>query len=271
MKRAEPASKKYLGEYPLTEKEWLNASYYRLRFEAPEIARESLPGQFVNLRLTRLHDPLLRRPMSIFRRNAAEGWFEVLVKVVGKATKFFGGAHPGDRFDLLGPLGRGFRTGGVRRAVLVGGGIGIAPLVFLAEELRHQEVPVVFFQGFRSADEVCCTRELEQLGAQVILSTDDGTAGRKGLVSEVLEEELKNGSRLREADVFVCGPDAMMRSVAGVCRAYGLPAQISVEAHMACGFGACVGCAVPAADGQQYFLACVDGPVFDLKEISLGR
>jgi len=262
-----PAPQQILGTFPLLDKQWLNTSYFRLRIAAPEIAANCRPGQFVNVRLAEQEAPLLRRPMSIFRRSYGEGWIEVLVKQVGRGTRAFGQAHPGDLFDLLGPLGNGFQIKGAQKALLVGGGIGIAPLVFLAEVLQEKKVPFRFLQGFRSGDETSCVAGLRELAGQFLLATDDGSAGYRGTVADLLEAVLNDSPEWRKSEVYVCGPDAMMNSVARVCRRYGLSAQFSVEAHMACGFGACMGCAVPAADGKGYRLVCVEGPVFKLGEL----
>jgi len=261
------ASKPILGIFPLLEKQWLNPFYYRLRLSAREIAEQCHPGQFVNVRLAGRSEPLLPRPLSIFRRSREEGWIELLVKSVGRGTRLFAQAHPGELFGVLGPLGRGFRLDGVTRAVLVGGGIGIVPLVFLAGELRERRIPFHFFQGFRGREEICCTEEIRALGGEWVLTTDDGSAGYAGTVTDLLEPVLKKQSELQTARWFVCGPDAMMRRIARLCRTYRLSAQFSVETRMACGFGACMGCAVPAADGKNYHLACQDGPVFDWGEI----
>jgi len=263
-------TKRVILESELIEKEWLNSSYYRLRFLAPEIVSVCQPGQFVNVRFSHFSEPLLRRPLSIFRCHSKEGWLEFLVKVIGKGTKLFSQAEPGASFDLLGPLGHGFEYQKNQPAILVGGGIGIAPLVFLAEVLHQQKTELVFLQGFRTAAEICCINEVKQLARLFIVTTDDGSYGLRGLVTDRLLAILQAEPDLKRSVIYACGPTPMLRAISVICNQLNLAAQFSLEAYMACGFGACVGCAVPASNHSEYRLVCVDGPVFHEREIDFG-
>ena len=263
-------ARKYVCECELIEKEWLNASYYRLRFNSPEISSISNPGQFVNIRLSNTLDPLLRRPMSIYRCNKEEKWFEVLIKIVGKGTLFFSNAKPGDKFDIIGPLGIGFNLKKKKNAILIGGGIGVAPLVFLAEEKQKVQIDTIFVLGFQNVDEVCCLSQIKPYVKNLFVSTDDGSYGKKGLVTNQLSDLLQEQPELSKSEVFACGPNPMMFALEIICNAYKMDAQFSLEAHMACGFGVCVGCAVPKYDRDGFYLVCDDGPVFNKGEVYLG-
>lgn len=251
----------------LIEKKWLNSSYFTLRFYCPDIALNCFPGQFVNLKLSELYDPLLRRPMSIFKCNKEEKWIEFLLKVVGKGTFGFSTVKTGDRFGLLGPLGNNYNFENVNSAVLVGGGIGIAPLIFLAEELSKNDIEIFFIQGFRSKDELCCLDEIAPMVNHLIVTTDDGSYGKKGDVAIAFQNIISEQPTLSKSTVFACGPNPMMASLEKICMDQDIMAQFSVEAHMACGFGVCVGCPIPIRDGSGYYLACVDGPVFNSGEV----
>ena len=262
-------NQKFICESRLIKKKFLNTSYYRLRFEAPIIASNSHPGQFVNFRISNVLEPLLRRPMSIFRSNPDEGWIECLIKIVGKGTSLFSNAKIGEQFNLLGPIGKPFDFLHVKKAILAGGGIGIAPLVFLAEKMQKENIDMVFIQGFKTADEICCLSEIESMVNTVVFTTDDGSFGAHGLVTDQLKVLIDKRPEFLQATLFACGPNPMMSALEKLSNQFKLKAQFSLEAHMACGFGACVGCAVPSKDNQSYYLVCEDGPVFDKDKVNL--
>ena len=262
--------KRILQNCELAEKEWLNASYYRLRFYAPEIVKNSHPGQFINLRSPETLDPLLRRPLSIFRCNGEKGWIEFLIKLVGRGTQLFSQTKPGDRFSLLGPLGNSLPWQNIKNGILVGGGIGIAPLVFLAEEMIQSGKKPTLIWGFQSKEELCCVDKMKALQAGIHVATDDGSYGFHGLVTEKLAQLLHESPESRDATVFACGPNPMMAALEKICANYFMEAYFSLEAHMACGFGACAGCAVPSHDRKKYYLVCEDGPVFHKGDVYFG-
>lgn len=244
----------------------VNANTWLMGIASPDVARSAEPGQFVMLRVRSGVDPLLRRPFSVC--GVQGGLFQVLYRVVGKGTEILSReVRKGDRLPLLGPLGRGFREpprGGTR--LLVAGGIGIAPLLFLASSLRNERFR--FLAGFASAREIIPAGEISNLPLDVEISTDDGTAGRAGLVTELLEERLRQegGSRF---SIYTCGPKPMLKKMASIAAGCGLPCQVSLESFMACGLGACQGCAVKSApgEGRPYYHVCKDGPVFDSRQI----
>ncbi len=232
-------------------------------------------GQFVMVGLNRRHAPLLRRPFSIHRLVLEEGavtGIELLYKVVGAGTRILSACRRGDALDLLGPLGRGFRVPpACRRVFLAAGGIGVAPLVFLADSLVAEGVEAsesVAFIGGRSMEEILCADVFRGLGFDVVITTDDGTLGDRCLVTHPLA--VAAGEKAPEM-LFACGPTAMLACVAGIAEARKIPCQVSVEALMACGVGACLGCAVsPAGHDDRYYHVCRDGPVFQASELRWG-
>jgi dihydroorotate dehydrogenase electron transfer subunit len=160
--------------------------------------------------------------------------------------------------DIIGPLGRGFTPGRGGRAVMVAGGLGIAPMPLLAKKLSSLGVPSILLYGCRDKGQLLATP-----GIKTAISTENGSCGRRGRVTDLLEERLRQGGACR---VYACGPWAMLKQVSLVCREHKTPCQVSLEARMACGVGACQGCAVKAAGGG-YLHVCSDGPVFDSRRI----
>ncbi|MEW6219408.1 MAG: dihydroorotate dehydrogenase electron transfer subunit [Thermodesulfobacteriota bacterium] len=227
----------------------------RLTVDAPAIAAAAKPGQFVMARLGTGQDPLLRRPFSV-HQTTAQGTLQLLFRVVGRVTRQMAALRPGDELALLGPLGRGFRTEAAG-GILVAGGMGVAPLLFLAKTLAQalQGPPPILLFGARTAAELVATADFRGLGITVQETTDDGSRGRSGLVTGLLAETPTPGP------VYACGPWPMLRAVAGLCARASRPCQVSLETGMACGTGVCLGCAVPRAGGRGFLHVCSDGPV----------
>ena len=225
--------------------------------------------------------PLLRRPFGIFRTGAlppdCEGqppkeYVELLYKVVGRGTVIMQGLHEGDRVELLGPLGRGFDPGRPGEdKILVAGGIGLVPLYMLASELVKTG-SVRLLMGGRTRDDILAVTEFERLGVETYVSTDDGSLGEEGLVTEVLKRKLK---KYPEASVYACGPMPMIEAVHEICRMRKAPLQVSLEALMACGVGACLGCVVKGAghseERPRYLCTCKEGPVFRAEQLDWTR
>lgn len=239
---------------------------FRLTLNAPRIAAGARPGQFVMVSCASGLDPLLRRPFSI-HQVGGKGQVQLLFKVTGRGTALLARVRAGDRLSLVGPLGRGFSlTPG--RVCLVGGGMGIAPLLFLASRLREQagdQVPTVLL-GARSASELLPLLDgFAPLGCAVHTATDDGSLGHHGPVIDLLPGHLDQVER-----VAVCGPFAMMAAAAALCRESATPCQVSLETHMACGLGACLGCTVHGAD-RTYRHVCKHGPVMAAEEVAWTR
>lgn len=255
----------YQRHSTLVSNEQLGSGIYRLTLQAPDIAAAARPGQFVMLRVAEGLDPLLRRPFSIHRTTAA-GHIQLLFKVVGRGTSRLAVAAAGQQLDLLGPLGHGFTVAGDGDLCLVGGGMGIAPLLFLSERLLLQRFTghITLLLGGRTGDELApLVAPFEALGLKVLTATDDGSLGHHGLVTDLLTSLGPKTNRR----VYACGPYPMMRTVAGQCAERGWDCQVSMETMMACGLAACLGCALPRAAGEGYLHACKQGPVFEAKEL----
>lgn len=240
---------------------------FLMGIESSGIAETAIPGQFVMIRVRDGLDPLLRRPFSICGIRES-GVLLVLYMLVGDGTKILSRILPGERISVLGPLGRGFEPDEKdHRALLVSGGIGIAPLIFLAGRLRSSEA--VFLAGFRSSRQVIRVRSTGLVCPDIHLVTEDGSEGERGLVTDLLTERLKEASGQGRSSIYACGPVPMLRKVALLSEEFGVPCQVSMEAHMACGLGACQGCAVPGkkATADAYLHVCKDGPVFPAETI----
>ncbi|MDP6607009.1 MAG: dihydroorotate dehydrogenase electron transfer subunit [Dehalococcoidia bacterium] len=249
----------------VTESARLYGETHVLWMELPEKFQNATPGQFVMTYVGEHDDPLLGRAFSFhrFRDGAAGREFAVLFDVVGRGTGWLSRRTPGDSVRFIGPLGKGYQPrSGVQRMLLVGGGIGCAPLVWLAETLVEQGREVTLVLGGRGEQQVYPARLLPP-AVEVIVTTDDGSAGERGLVTEPFERLLPWCDQ-----AFACGPNPMFEALHGVLRRSALnkPVQALVEAPMACGMGICYSCAVfPARGGVK--LVCRDGPMFDLRDL----
>ena len=236
--------------------------YYLFSLESASVAGGARPGQFVMVRVAEGQFPLLRRPFSL--HDASEGRIELFFSIAGMGTEILARKRPGETLDLLGPLGKGFSVTSAlkgKTAFLVGGGRGIAPLYFLARELLAKEArPVLIYGGRREAD-LPLREKFEARHVPVICSTDDGSYGTRGLITEPLSREIERG---RPDILFVCGPDPMMKAVADVAATTGVPAEFSLESIMGCGMGACWGCVNRIKDGTGagWVKICEEGPVF---------
>jgi dihydroorotate dehydrogenase electron transfer subunit len=248
----------------LARRESIGANYHVLTFDVPG-GFHARPGQFLMLRGAEWsQDPLLPRPMSLLSAGSDPS---VLIRVVGEGTARMGRSSPGDRYRLLGPLGNGWRAPDPgKRPLLVGGGVGIAPLLFLARTLHERGVQPTVLYGARSSRDLPLDDEVARV-AELVVTTEDGSRGMRGQVTDALERQLEQG---RDVDVFTCGPEGMMASVAAICAAHDVTCEVSLEAPMACGFGVCLGCAVPTPGGG-YLYACSEGPCVDARRIDWER
>ncbi|HCO02014.1 MAG TPA: dihydroorotate dehydrogenase electron transfer subunit [Actinobacteria bacterium] len=242
--------------------------YHSLTLVAPDIAEAAGPGQFVEIAVPSGRDITLRRPFSIHQASKRGGWagtVEVVFDVHGQGTDWLAHIKAHEFVDVVGPIGRPFRYPKEQTScLLVGGGYGAAPLYFLAEELRARNKDVNMIIGARSHDRVFKPIEGKRLASSIVMTTEDGSMGEAGRVTDVLPVML---SRTRAQVVYACGPNAMLRAVAEYCLAQGVPCQVAVEEMMACGIGVCWTCVVPviALDGQGWWnvRACQEGPVFN--------
>jgi dihydroorotate dehydrogenase electron transfer subunit len=253
-------------------KEEAGPGVYLLEVHSPQSIALGRPGQFLYLRSGRTSDPLLRRPVSIFSVDRDRETVGLLFRLVGRGTEVLSRMAPGSMLDLLGPLGRGFSLpAGIGQALLVAGGLGVAPLFFLAQVLVEEKVPVRFLLGARRKEELLCVDRLQALQIALSVSTDDGSEGFAGLVTDLLEKVIRQeGCDPGGCCIYSTGPEPMMTRVASLAREGGFPAQFSLERHMACGVGACLGCAIRGRSddgGLVYRRVCADGPVFHREEL----
>jgi len=255
------------GKFKVLSNRKMEPDCFKMAILAPRIAITARPGQFVHLRCQEELEPLLRRPFSFHRING--GSFEILYKVIGRGTNLLAKKKKGDTIDTLGPLGNGFNIirnskFEIRNSILVAGGMGVAPLLALGERLAGRRNTLVLI-GARNKKEVLCENEFKQLGAKVQIATDDGSRGRKGLVTDLLKKVLRNTKYEIRNTIYACGPKPMLKEIARLSSSLGISAYGSLEENMACGVGACLGCAIGTREG--YKRVCKDGPVFNLREI----
>lgn len=252
--------------------EEIAADFYLARLRAPQIAAAQ-PGQFVEVQTSETTAPFLRLPLSICGVDKQAGTADILFEDMGPKTRALSLIRPGQEIACLGPLGKGFTAPAAgQRVVLVGGGIGIPPLLFLGERLCRAGHQVCLLAGARVGSKHLPDAMLQAAAGIVRQATDDGSVGHHGLVTDLLTEELAADA---SATVYTCGPHGMMAAVTTVCSQAQVACQASLEEYMACGFGVCVGCVVevePEAGGElspylQYSRVCVDGPVFDAHRV----
>jgi dihydroorotate dehydrogenase electron transfer subunit len=253
----------------------ITGSYYLLRLAAPQVASAALPGQFIMVKIGASMDPLLRRPFSIM--SVSGETVEVCYKVVGRGTELLSSVAPGDKLSLLGPLGREFKLRPPEgKIALIGGGIGLPPLLFLAESIKEylpgRMTDLAFLIGCESEADILFRQRLESLSCKVEFATEDGSVGFCGLVTERFSALISNG--FRPSFFYACGPHAMLAALKDIARKAGLKGQVSLESRMACGVGACLGCAIDSAGSRgaapkKY--VCSDGPVFDIEEVDLNE
>lgn len=282
----------FVEEAELLEQAAYDGGQFVIRLRAPKCAAAALPGSFAHLTC----DPLLpmRRPLSLMRVDAREGWIEILYKVVGPGLAALSQQPRGTRISVLGPIGRGFVPDPTRpRSLLVGGGVGIPPMVFLADSLRRRSdaawQPLVLMGSeiaypFRPtpsaivvpgmpAEVIACMPLLDDWGVASRLATKAGFAGcYDGYVTDLAAHWLDSldASAREEVTMFACGPTPMLQACARVARRFNVPCQVSLEEFMACAVGGCAGCAVPVVQGDGSLAmkrVCVDGPVFDANAV----
>jgi dihydroorotate dehydrogenase electron transfer subunit len=261
-------------------------SYFRLVLRAPQIAPLIQPGQFAHVRVLPMKDALLRRPFSIFQVSGDT--FSILYKTVGKGTDALARLGAGEELSVIAPLGHGFtvpKRGG-ETPLLVAGGYGMAAMYLLAQ--RSPLKGIAFVGGRRRVD-ILCEKEFQALGWDVRVTTEDGSHGEKGLVTQPLLVELrrsrgnvaqikksKKGQSLltsaptvRKVKIFACGPTGMLKAVGKIAGEFNVPAELSMDEHMCCGVGVCLTCVIPVktGDGWEYQRTCTEGPVFDARQI----
>ncbi|MDI6717137.1 MAG: dihydroorotate dehydrogenase electron transfer subunit [Actinomycetota bacterium] len=233
-----------------------------LTIVSPEISKHAKPGQFVHILCGEHEDFILRRPFSIHRVMPGRT-FEIIFKVVGRGTAALSKMKLHDTLDVIGPLGHGFEySEQIRSALLVAGGLGVAPLLYLAEELTNKHVKFFTMIGARTKTELLRYIDFKRMGKMTYAATDDGSFGHDGTVVDLLNRTIH---QLRPEIIYACGPEPMLKKVAETADDFGVKCQVSVEAKFACGVGACLGCAYNTKQGHK--MVCQHGPVFDAQDI----
>ena len=263
-----------------------------MRLEAPVISNAIKPGQFIHMKVEGADSHILRRPFSVYAADTNEGILDVLYQEVGSITKYMPTLREGFA-DIIGPIGNTWMTSGALpvpgaspcakpdereslspsfgqlRALVVGGGVGAAPLFMLTQKLHEAGCALDVVLGAQTEQAlVCRTRYEELLGCNPLCATDDGTYGRAGFCTSLVQERLAEGSTAdgKPYDFLaVCGPEPLMKIVAGMALEAGVPCEVSMEKRMACGVGACLSCVVDTVDGKRR--SCVDGPIFDARKV----
>lgn len=253
----------------------LSSDYNVLALAAPSIAEAAGPGQFVMVKAASGHDPMLRRPFSVFEvlrdGHGRPKGVSILNKRAGRSTSLLYAARPGQRVDCLGPLGRPFTVvDPPAEAWLIAGGVGLAPFATLAEALHGRRVRLTLFYGARSASELFYLDFFLGMDVRLVLTTEDGSAGERGRVVAPLERELAHRRPEAALTLYACGPEGMLAASAKVAAKYGRPCQVSVERIMGCGLGGCYSCVVPMRVGDappHHVRSCIAGPVLPADQI----
>ncbi len=260
----------YCSEFPIRANKKVLPGHWLMSIEAPAIAQRAQPGQFVHIRCQQGADPLLRRPLSLHQVDRKKGLIQLLYRVVGRGTTLMAQKKAGDLVDVLGPLGRGFTLPlPGESVVLVGGGIGVAPLVGLAQAICSAGHRLDFIMGASTADQLLPEALLPLPASSLHWATDDGSKGYHGLVTSLLRSLVKGGAGYQR--LYGCGPMPMLKTLTVLAEELGIPGEISLEEKMACGMGACLSCVCKIKDaagqGFTYERVCTQGPVFGLEEV----
>ncbi len=253
--------KKHLTQAKIEKHTQLSEDMWEMSFISQQIASEALQGQFIHVRDPSRQNPFLRRPFSICSLDRNTGRITIIYRVIGVGTQHLAKIKEGEIIDAMGPLGNSFEIKG-ENPLVIGGGIGIAPLVLLADEFKAKGMNVAALIGSRDKGEMFWPEYFPK-GTDIHVTTDNGSMGTKGFVTAALPELLENGNY---DQIYTCGPEPLMAGVAKMAKERGIACQVSLEKHMACGVGACLSCACEKKDGTRVKV-CTDGPVFDATEI----
>ncbi|HLO91511.1 MAG TPA: dihydroorotate dehydrogenase electron transfer subunit [Lentimicrobium sp.] len=268
--------KKYISDFSVVSNVKLNSKHNILELKSLMPLPEIAPGQFVEVKVEGSETTYLRRPFSIHRVDYTKNTMHLLIKVVGDGTRKIALLEENEIVNMMFPLGKGFNLTKEREVLLVGGGCGVAPLYFLAEQLHKKGNKVSVLIGGRSSEDILLADEYRQFG-QVFISTEDGTLGEKGMVtahsifkgnSDQTSDYSGIGDNIvRKFDkIYCCGPDGMMRAIAHIAEQLNIPCEVSLENTMACGIGACLCCVVESVKGNV--CVCTEGPVFDSTQLN---
>ncbi len=264
----------YIGE--VLKNEEIQPQFFLMKIVLPVAFGKPLPGQFIMIRVAGLVEPFLGRPISIysFSRKKSSSEIELLYRVVGKGTQILSSLISGSAVEIHGPLGGSYKIFPEKEnIVFIAGGIGVAPLSMLAQyfckDAGVEPSCLSFYVGAKTAKEIVCLDKLTELCGNMHVCTDDGTSGQKAFVTRAFQKDIKKYDPANTA-IYACGPRGMMKTLAGILAKTGFLCQVSLEERMACGTGACMGCAVAVKDetGKAvYRRVCSDGPVFNLEDV----
>jgi dihydroorotate dehydrogenase electron transfer subunit len=249
--------KKYTHDFTVSSNLKINDDYFVINLKCPVALPAIEPGQFAEVLVPHSPETYLRRPLSIYSVNPDTNELSLLVKKIGKGTRMLAEVKPGEQINLVYPLGNWFGMPAGPKALLIGGGVGIAPMLMLARKLRKNGYQPDVLIGGRSAGDIVEPEKYEPYG-RVFITTDDGSAGEKGMVTghSVLRDHAQEYSVF-----YACGPDPMMKAIGRLAESLNIPCEISLENTMACGMGACLCCVVETTEGNK--TTCIEGPVFN--------
>lgn len=239
--------------------------YFLMKIDSPELAGRVVPGQFFHIKVADRLDIILRRPISMFDYN--ETSVSILYEVVGKGTALLSEKKPGEELDILGPLGNGFSMPiDEKKIFIVAGGMGVASLFSLAKEIKKMKNKEIFvLMGANNKYKIICEDNFKKIGLAPEIATDNGSYGCKGLVTELFKKRVEN-HELKTIAVYGCGPHEMLKELSNILNGHNIKGELSMDTHMGCGMGVCLGCVIKTRDGK-YKRVCKDGPVFKADEI----
>lgn len=255
-------SKKIVADFTVATNTRLNDTNFLIRLVAKEPLPKIFPGQFVNIDIPNAKEIFLRRPFSVFEVDISDNSISIIVKILGRGSKMLTEIRSGEALSLIYPLGKSFTYPGTNERILaIGGGSGVAPMLFLAKESGLPATNVDIILGARSANDYIIIDKYKKYG-HLHYTTEDGSLGAKGFVIHhpLFTNEIKKYDR-----IYACGPDAMMKAVAREAKKAGVFCEVSLENLMACGFGVCLCCIEPTNDGNK--CVCTEGPVFNINEL----
>ena len=253
---------KKVEDFTVVSHKWLNYSAYIIELEASEPLSPVRPGNFAEIKIGHSPHVFLRRPFSIFDVNMINNTLSFYVKVIGEGTRVLGQARKGDKVNIIYPLGNAFTIPAKNKILVVAGGSGIAPFILYGKEMQNQNKSVTFLLGARKAEDIVLIEMFRPYG-DILIITEDGLLDEKGMVTQ---HSIFRHDDFPYDHIVTCGPEPMMKAVAGLARKKNISCEVSLENTMACGFGACLCCIVETVDGNK--CVCTEGPVFNINQLT---
>lgn len=252
---------KFIHDFEVTRNHHITDDYFALYLKCPVELPQVFPGQFAEVLVSNSTTTYLRRPFSIYDADYGKNELSLLIKKVGDGTAALSKLKEGDMLNLVYPLGNSFSLPAGEKALLIGGGVGIAPMLLLSKHLQEKGYKPDVLIGGRTSNDIVEPEKYKPFG-EVFITTDDGSAGEKGMVTQ---HSVFSGNVNQYSIIYACGPDPMMKAVARLAASHNIPCEISLENTMACGIGACLCCVVETVDGNK--TTCIEGPVFDTRRL----